>query len=91
MFDQFKAFVESRLVRVTGGSCQLRMAYYRFLDDLTPKERQVWPRWRFLAELKGMGIAVAKRGRVDELVGWSLLPPAGASVPATLSKVTVPA
>ncbi len=67
-------FVSDRLARVTGCVLPVRIAYCNFLEEIDHRERKLWPRWRFLAELREAGWAISRRNRVDELVGVSLLP-----------------
>ncbi len=72
----FEEFLKTRLVRVVGGSCELRRVYLQFLDQLPPRERKVWPRWRFRDEIRSYGATVAKGcNKIEEIVGMSLLPP----------------
>ena len=81
MYSNFENFLKARLVRVLGGSCEFRMVYVRFLDQLPPRERKVWPRWRFKAELKSAGISIAKgANKIEEIVGMSLLPQTMSSI-----------
>ena len=68
-------FVTERLARVTGCVLPVRLAYANFLEEIDYRERRLWPRWRFVAELRESGGAISRRNRVDELVGVSLLPP----------------
>ncbi len=67
-------FVTERLARVVGCALPVRIAYTNFLEEIDHRERRLWPRWRFLAELREAGWAVSRKNRVDELVGVSLLP-----------------
>ena len=69
----FQNFVRDNLVKVENGSVQLRWLYVRFIESIPLRaDRALWRRWRFLGELQEMGITVAKRSKIDELVGWSL-------------------
>jgi hypothetical protein len=75
-------FFGERLARVPGGSCQLRSIYLQFLDSLDdPRERKVWPRWRFASEVRERGLSISRNLRVQQLEGWSLLPAKEAVAP----------
>ncbi len=73
-------FVTERLARVTGAVLPVRVAYTNFLEQIDHRERRLWPRWRFVSELREAGWAISRRYRVDELVGVSLLPPMSSAV-----------
>jgi hypothetical protein len=79
MYSDFIGFINTRLARVTGGAVPVRLVYLHFLESLgDSRERQVWPRWRFVEELREAGLSVCQRNKVAEIVGFSLLPPPNA-------------
>ncbi len=79
MYSNLIAFINNRLARVTGGSVPVRLAYCHFLESLgDSRERQIWPRWRFVQELREAGLSISQRNKVAEIVGFSLLPPPNA-------------
>ncbi len=72
----FQKFVNGRLAHVSGCSVGLKLAYQNFLDGIDDRrEKRLWPRWRFMAELISQGWTIDKYNGTDRLPNVSLLPP----------------
>lgn len=55
------------------GAHQLRLAFLATLDE---RERPLWPKWRFLADLQAAGFLVARDSdNVLHVANFSLAPP----------------